>query len=218
MRRSAIASGTILVTVPTLLSSVSSCSDRALARPQAAASLRWDISTSGTKHPLCVPGPHWSNAPVAIDDQQYVSAGSATAMVVDGVGGGSVTCRVAARGDGYLVTGEVRSEGVDPQGNPLLTRLAVSFTIGANQAGAQGTLYITDQKSADFAFSSDTGIVPPKPGCTFSVYSQGDMLGVAPGRVWADVQCPHISDWRNRDKQECQITDGFVVFQNCLED
>ena len=62
-------------------------------------------------------------------------------------------------------------------------------------------LYITDDRSGRTTYSSDTTIVPPKPGCLFSVDASGE-LGVAPRRIWARVTCAHIADWRNRDKQE----------------
>ena len=209
----------VLLGMSVVLAGAFACTDPPLAPAQGAAALQWNLSTSGTKNPTCVPGPHWSNAPVSPVDKPTVSATQATAgMVVNGQNGALVTCRVSPRGDQYVVGGEIHSTGTDPQGNPLLTEVAVNFTIGNNQPDAQGTLYVTDQKSRDFAFSSDTTIIPPKPGCLFSVVSANNQLGVGPGHVWAEVKCPHISDWRNRDKQECEITDGFVIFENCLQD
>jgi hypothetical protein len=204
-----------------LLAPVFACSDPGLDVAQGAASLQWTTSFAGTKVPQCVPGPHWSNAPVSANDQQYVSADQVSGgVVVDGRDGALVLCRVSPRGEQFIVTGEIHSTGTDPQGNPLLTELAVSFSVAPNQPDAQGTLYITDQKSGDFAFSSDTTIIPPKPGCTFSVAPTDahSGLGVGPGHVWASVQCPHISDWRNRNKAECKIPTGFIVLDHCLQD
>jgi hypothetical protein len=205
----------------TLIAPVFACSDPGLPVAQGAASLQWTASYAGTKTPQCVPGPHWSNAPVSANDQPNVSADQISGgRVVDGQGGGLVMCRVAPRGDQFVVSGEIHSTGSDAQGNPLLTEVAVTFTVAPNQPDAQGTLYTTDQQSGDFAFSSDTSVIPPKPGCTFSVAptDAASGLGVGPGHVWASVQCPHISDWRNRNKAECKIPTGYIVLENCLQD
>jgi hypothetical protein len=217
MRRASIGHrAPLLSAVAAALIGVVSCADPPHAPAQGAAALQWAVSTSGTKNPLCVPGPHWSNAPVAAGDQPLVSATEVMGgMVVDGQNGAFVTCRVSPHGEQFVVSGEIHSTSSDGQ---LLTELAVSFSIAPHQPDAQGTLYITDQVSRDFAFSSDTTIIPPKPGCIFSVQSSSNQLGVGPGRVWAEVKCPHISDWRNRDKQECEIADGFLVLENCLQD
>jgi hypothetical protein len=90
-------------------------------------------------------------------------------------------------------------------------------TLGRNERDAQGSLYITDDRSGRTTYSSDTTIVPPKPGCLFSVDASGE-LGVAPRRIWARVTCAHIADWRNRDKQECSISEGFFFFDHCAEE
>lgn len=127
-------------------------------------------------------------------------------------------CRVAPRGDDYVVSAQIEATGTDPEGNALMTEVGVQVVIGEEEEGAQGTVYITDQRS-QFTFSSDTTITPPKPGCLFSVNSAGGThLGVAPGRIWARVQCPHIQDNRNRAKQECQISDGFIALDDCLRE
>jgi hypothetical protein len=204
-----------------LLAPALACTDPGLPVAQGAASLQWTDSFSGTKTPQCVPGPHWSNAPVSANDPPSVTADQISGgRVVDGQGGAKVMCRVSPRGDQFVVTGEMHSTGTDPQGNPLLTEIAVTFTIAAGQPDAQGTLYVTDQKSGDFAFSSDTSVIPPKPGCNFSVAptDANSGLGVGPGHIWASVQCPHISDWRNRNKAECKIPSGYIVLENCLQD
>src|SRR4051794_38112700 len=73
-----------------LLLFASSCSDPALPAAQGAAALRWEISTSGTKHPACVPGPHWSNIPASPNDEQYVSASQIAGKVENGVSGAVV--------------------------------------------------------------------------------------------------------------------------------
>jgi hypothetical protein len=161
-----------------------------------------------------VPGPHWSNAPAtAVDAAQTTATATAAGLVVDSVGGAVVTCSVVAAGQAYVVTGEIHSATSD---GANWTDVAVSVTID-NENDAQGTVYITDQKS-QFTFSSDTAIVPPKPGCTFSAHAQNDQLGVAPGRLWASVRCAHLNDNRNRAAQECQIASGFVVLENCLRE
>jgi hypothetical protein len=134
-------------------------------------------------------------------------------FVVDGEQGGVVRCSVLQQGQGYVVKGEIRSTSPD---GTLWTEVGLSVAIdGENDA--QGTLYITDQQS-EFTFSSDTAIVPPKPGCTVSATAAGSQLGVGPGWLWASVQCPHINDNRNRAAQECQIASGFIVLQNCLRE
>jgi hypothetical protein len=198
------------------LFSLLSCSDPALPPAEAAASLHWDISTTGSSTPACVPGPHWSNAPVSPNDEQLVfSDRIVAAAVADGRDGARVRCRVAPRNDKYLVAAEVSSVGVAPGGTALSTDLVVNVVVGRNDRDVQGTLYITDDKSG-FTFSSDTGIVPPKPGCLFSV--DAGRLAVAPRSVWAKVTCSHIADWRNRDKQECSISEGYFFFDHCAEE
>jgi hypothetical protein len=193
---------------------LASCEDPTSPAARGAASLQWATSTLNSKTPQCVPGPHWSNAPVAASDQPQTSASEAgDGFVVDGEQGGVVRCSVLQQGQGYLVHGEIRSTSPD---GTLWTEVGLSVAIdGENDA--QGTLYITDQQS-EFTFSSDTAIVPPKPGCTFSANAAGTQLGVGPGWLWASVQCPHINDNRNRAAQECQIPSGFIVLQNCLRE
>jgi hypothetical protein len=199
------------------LSLLAACGDRVLPPAEAAASLRWDVSTTGSSTPTCVPGPHWSNAPVSPNDEQLLFSDRIVgATVADGKEGARVRCRVAPRNDKYFVAAEVSSVGVAPSGAPLFTDLVVNVTVGRNERDVQGTLYVTDDRSG-FTFSSDTGVVPPKPGCLFSVNPDGE-LGVAPRRIWARVTCAHIADWRNRDKQECSITEGFFLFDHCAEE
>jgi hypothetical protein len=201
-----------------MLSLMVSCGDRPLPAAAGAASLHWDTSTTGSSAPTCVPGPHWANAPVSPNDEQLVFADRMTgAKVVDGVDGGRVRCRVAPQDDKYLVATEIRSEGVGPDGTSLVTDVVMNVLIAQNEPQAQGTLYITDEKSQRITFSSDTTIVPPKPGCLFSVDPVGQ-LGVAPRHIWGRVTCAHISDWRNRDKQECSISEGFFLLDNCGEE
>lgn len=197
-----------------VLAVASACTDPTSPPAQGAASLEWATSTLNSKTPQCVPGPHWSNAPVAASDAPQTSAtGASGGFVVDGVAGGVVTCSVVQQGEAYAVLAEIHSTNAD---GSLWTEVGVSVTID-NENDAQGTLYITDEKSQD-TFSSDTAIVPPKPGCTYSAHSVGGQLGVGPGRLWASVQCPHINDNRNRAAQECQISAGFIVLENCLRE
>lgn len=198
---------------------VLSCSDPASPSPRGAASLQWATSTLNDKTPQCVPGPHWSNAPVSARDQPETSAShTAGGFVVDAQAGGVVQCRVVQRGEAYAVTGEIEATSAD---GSLWTDVAVSVVVD-NANVAQGSVYVTDQVS-QVTFSSDTAIVPPKPGCTFSANGAGPngtstALGVAPGRAWMSVQCPHINDNRNRAAQECEIASGFVVLEDCLRE
>jgi hypothetical protein len=192
-----------------------SCSDPVSPPAQGAASLQWTTSTLNSKTPQCVPGPHWSNAPVAASDQAENSANAVSGgLVVDGQVGGHVTCSVIQRGQGYVVSGEIQT--ATPDGTRF-TDVAVNVTIdGENEA--QGTLYITDDLS-QVTFSSDTAIIPPKPGCTFSASAaSGRKLGVGPGWLWASVQCPHVNDNRNRAAQECEIASGIIVLRDCLRE
>jgi hypothetical protein len=207
-----------------LLVLVSSCSDPSASPPQAALSLQWAASTQSTKTLQCPPGPHWTNAPASANDQQYVTASTVTqGYVANGEGGARVTCSVVPQGQQYLVTAEIQSGTPDDSGVPSTTpwtQVSLNVTLdGENEA--QGSLYVADEKSVR-TFSDDTAIVPPKPGCTFSAYSanggSGAGLGLGPGHVWASVQCPHLNDERNRAKQECQITTGFVVLENCTRE
>jgi hypothetical protein len=191
-----------------------SCSDPVSPAARGAASLQWSTSTLNSKTPQCVPGPHWTNAPVSMGDQAVNSANAVTeGFVVDGEAGGRVTCSVVQRGQGYVATGEIRSSSPD---GARWTDVGFSVVID-DENDAQGTLYITDQQSK-VTFSSDTAIIPPKPGCTFSAHGGESELGVGPGRLWASVQCPHVNDNRNRAAQECQISSGIIVLENCLRE
>jgi hypothetical protein len=191
-----------------------SCSDPVSPAPRGAAALQWAVSTLNSKTPQCVPGPHWSNAPVSSSNAPEASANVVTGgFVVNGRQGGTVMCSVVQQGQGYLVSGEIHSASPD---GALWTDVGLSVTIDGENV-AQGSLYVTDQVS-QVAFSSDTAIVPPKPGCTVSIYAAESELGVAPGRVWASIQCPHMNDNRNRAAQECQIASGFIVLENCLRE
>jgi hypothetical protein len=213
-RRGVISSGGFV-----LVASFWSCGDPSLPIARGAAALHWDISLSGKQAPECVPGPHWSNVPVWPNDTPSVTANQVSSGPVEnGHDGVTVTCRVAPQGEQFAVSGEIYATGSDTDGHPKMTQVAVRAVIGHEQDGAQGTLYIADEKS-DLAFSSDTTIIPPKPGCLFSVNSADDsQLAVAPGRIWARVTCPHIQDNRNRAKQECQISEGYILLEGCLRD
>ena len=202
----------------------SSCSDPAAAPPQAALSLRWEASTQSSKTLQCPPGPHWTNAPASANDQPYVTAGAVgDGYVVNGQNGGRVLCSVVPQGQQYVVAAEIQSGSPDDSGVPSAspwTQVSINVTLDGENA-AQGSMYVTDQKSIR-SFSDDTSIVPPKPGCIFSAYSgdagPGGGPGVGPGHLWASVQCPHLNDERNRAKQECQITKGFIVLDNCIRE
>jgi hypothetical protein len=204
-----------------LLLLASACGDPTAAPPQAALSLQWAPSTQSTKTLQCPPGPHWTNAPASANDQPYVSASAvAQGYVVNGQNGGRVLCSVIPQGQQYLVNAVIQSGEPDVSGVPNTspwTQVSVNVVIdGENEA--QGSMYVADEISVH-TFSDDTAIVPPKPGCTFSAYAgnagSGAVLGVGPGHFWGTVQCPHLNDERNRAKQECQITTGFVVLDNC---
>jgi hypothetical protein len=142
---------------------------------------------------------------------------------VNGQNGGRVTCSVIPQGQQYLVTAEIQSGTPDNSGVPgsaPWTQVSLNVLLdGENEA--QGSMYVADQISVR-TFSDDTSIIPPKPGCTFSAYAgdagPGAGLGIGPGHVWANVQCPHLNDERNRAKQECQITTGVVVLENCTRE
>jgi hypothetical protein len=192
-----------------------SCSDPVSPAAQGAASLQWATSTLNSKTPQCVPGPHWSNAPASSRDQPENSPSEVgSGLVVDGERGGRVTCSVIQRGQTYDVKGEIQSSSAD---GAQWTDVALSVTID-NENEAQGTLYITDEQS-QVTFSSDTAIIPPKPGCTFSAaHAAASQLGVSPGALWATVQCPHVNDNRNRAAQECEIASGVIVLRNCLRE
>jgi hypothetical protein len=190
------------------------CGDPTFAPPQAAASLQWNTSLFNGKTPQCVPGPHWSNAPASTNEGPNVSATEVTGgYVVNGQAGGVVVCSVVPQGEAYVVTGEIHSTSPD---GTLYTDLSISVTIDPLN-DAQGTLYITDQRSV-VAFYADTTVIPPEPGCTFSAFGMGGQLGVEPGRLWASVQCGHINDHRNRAAQECEIESGIIVLENCLRE
>jgi hypothetical protein len=211
MRRRSSPARALLLSV---LSASLSCTDPVSPPARGAASLQWESSTLNAKTPQCVPGPHWSNAPVSSSDVPQTSATIANGgFVVNGEQGGLVTCSVIQKGEAYAVTGEIRATSSD---GTLWTDVALSATLD-DASDAQGTLYVTDQKS-QVTFSSDTAVVPPKPGCTVSAHSVDGELGVAPGRAWVSVECPHINDNRNRAAQECQISSGFIVLENCLRE
>jgi hypothetical protein len=216
MRRHAILSSRPL---PGLLAALFACGDPTFAPAQGAASLEWNTSLFNGKTPQCVPlenqtGPHWSNAPPSPMDEPLVSATGVTGgYVVNGESGAVVNCSVVAQGEAYVVTGEIQATSAD---GSLYTDVAINVTLD-NLNVAQGTLYITDQLSV-VTFSSDTAIVPPKPGCTFQAQAVGGVPGVQPGHLYANVACGHINDNRNRAAQECEIQAGFIVLENCIRE
>ena len=147
-------------------------------------------------------------------NEPLVSATGVTAgFVVNGESAGVVNCSVVAHGEEYVVSGEIQSKSSD---GALYTDVAISVTLD-NLNDAQGTLYITDQLSV-VTFSSDTAIIPPKPGCTFRALAVDGVPGVQPGRLYASVECGHIDDNRNRAAQECEIQAGFIVLENCVRE
>jgi hypothetical protein len=91
------------------------------------------------------------------------------------------------------------------------TSITVQTTITAD-GPASGSVAIQDNR---------TGTQYSSSACTFSAHpavAGVDKLEVAPGRIWASVSCPKISEVNSPDPNAlCQISPGFVVLENCAQ-
>jgi hypothetical protein len=190
---------------------VSACSDPVPPAAQGSASLYLTTNPSSASA-VCTPGVHWVNVPFAKGSGQQTYSNSRPPPAVDGQDQMGVTCTVKANGNSFEVKGSLRSPATDPQGMPVnATSITVQTTITAD-GPASGSVAIQDNR---------TGTQYSSSACTFSAHpavAGVDKLEVAPGRIWASVSCPKISEVNSPDPNAlCQISPGFVVLENCAQ-
>jgi hypothetical protein len=140
-------------------------------------------------------------------------------IAVDGAEGMSVTCTVRETNGAFQVSASLRSPAADRvTGAPLTpTIVTLMTTIAAGQT-ASGTVTLQDYQTTT-AYSSVNEMGLPGATCEFSVapLQANDQLGVAPGRLWASVECPRFRDPQSSNANEvCSIGAGNLVLENCL--
>ena len=169
---------------------------------------------------ICAPGPHWVNVPFAAGGGQQTTATRKGALSVDGQDQAAIDCTVKDNGGVFSVSASLRSTAVNPQTGMQVrpTTISISTTIGADQQ-AQGSVSIQDDKTTT-AFTSTNDIEQTDATYLFSVHPlmMGDQLGIAPGRMWASVNCPRFRDPQSSNLNEaCQVAPGYVVLENCSQ-
>jgi hypothetical protein len=186
------------------------CSDPIPPAGQGAASIHFNK----TNEDLCNPGIHWANAPYLAQGGEVVTATTSPASkLIDGQDGAQVSCRVAPSGGGFSVSGSLTGPATSQQGMSLQsTFIDISIpAIAENQAGAKGTLSVTDDKTLQPYGSGPDG-------CTFSVSpAAGEQLAIAAGRIWVKVSCDHMSEPGNASGATCNVDRGYVVLENCSQ-
>ena len=131
--------------------------------------------------------------------QPWVVIGDNTHPVSDGeqqTGSGvSVSCTVHTEGDGFQVSAQATLQG---QGSITLTG---HFTAAGDQPNIRAVFTRGDTGS----FKQDD--------CTVD-YSTNKNMGVAAGRVWGNIRCPHAT--YDAQSRTCLGT-GEFRFENCAQ-
>jgi hypothetical protein len=132
----------------------------------------------------------------------------------------AIECTVKDIGDRFQVHAILSSPASDPLDGAasLPTVVTINTFIPADQS-IQGSIILKDDKTlAPYVSTNADGT--PDLTCTFSVHplSPGDHLEIAPGRIWASVQCPTIRDPGSPNVNEvCSVATGFFVLENCSQ-
>jgi hypothetical protein len=168
----------------------------------------------------CPVSPHWMNVPHAAAGGQHTSATTKGDIAVDGEAQMAIECTVKDIGDRFQVHAILSSPASDRlDGAPSLpTVVTINTFIPADQS-IQGSIILKDDKTlAPYVSTNADGT--PDLTCTFSVHplSPGDQLAIAPGRIWASVQCPTVRDPGSPNVNEvCSVAAGFFVLENCSQ-
>lgn len=187
------------------------CSSPVTQASQGSLSMR--LTNAASMGATCPPGAHWVNIPFAPSSGQQIFASGKGGVAMDGVGEMSVSCTVKDNGSGgFEVSGNMKSPANDSLGNRLPTPTSVTFrtTVAPSQA-SMGALTLQDNSTSS-TYQSDA--------CIFSItpVQPTDQLGAAPGRMWAQVNCPTFRDLLSSDvRAVCQIETGFIVVENCAQ-
>jgi hypothetical protein len=163
--------------------------------------------------------PHWVNVPFVKTGGQQTTTRSKGGIAVDNQDQMSVSCTVKDNGGSFAVNAVLKSPAVDPvTGNPVNpTNVVIDTSIATDQSAA-GSITVLDQTTATTFSSADPTTGAAAPTCMFSVHplATGDQLAIAPGRIWASVNCPSFRDPGSSNlKETCSITTGYVVLENC---
>lgn len=116
--------------------------------------------------------------------------------IIEGEGGGAVSCRVS--GDGAAFEGRI---AIPDKGKSLEIR---SGTLGADR---KGTARIAVGNSAELS----TTLSSPMANCKIDAQASGNRLEVAPGRIWATFDCPSVE---SPPSDYCAARGTFVL-ENC---
>jgi hypothetical protein len=198
---------------------VAACSDPVPPAGQGAVSLYLTTFTGSMAGIACPASPHWVNIPDAPGGQQN-TADHKGAVAVDGQDQAGITCTVKDTGGPFSVSASLKVPAKDPTTgmavNPTLVTLQTTIS---PDSGAQGTVTILDAKTAS-TYSSTNDAGQADATCMFSVkkLKDSDGLGIAPGRIWASVNCPRFRDTGSSNLNEvCSVSSGFAILENCLQ-
>jgi len=195
------------------------CSDPVAPAGQASVSLYLTTYTNAMAGMACPASPHWVNVPDAPSGQQaFTDHKGGTA--IDGQDQAAVTCTVRDTGGPFSVSASLKVPASDPATGKALNPTLVTFqtTISPDTA-AQGIVTIQDAKTTS-PYSSSDEAERAASTCTFSVHKlkDTDQLAIAPGRMWASVNCPRFRDTQSSNINEiCSIASGIVILENCQQ-
>jgi len=119
--------------------------------------------------------------------------------VQDGFDGASVSCSIKGTGP-YAVQATASYQGAS---------LSIAGTVGADGNGTLTRVTI---------FSSATGPLTNTEPCTIDASpapNAGEALRIAPGEMFAQIDCPAISNSGTPDVTHCQALANFVLLKNC---
>jgi hypothetical protein len=131
-------------------------------------------------------------------------------------GGVSVQCKVASAGDNFNVFVFTELNGLNGGAFTLGTSSDSPATF-APPAGPPGTT-VTSLPVSTTSNSKDPQHTLKEADCTFTYFDpqQSNGPGIAAGRVWGTVTCPHATDTSKSPNDVCQIATTFRV-ENCSQ-
>jgi hypothetical protein len=161
---------------------------------------------------MCPAGVHFADAPSAFTTSDRTTGSSRPPeTIVDGEKSREFTCLVTPSGDKFAVSASINVPAFDKDGQPLNipTQIKLETTIGKGEAGAPGTLSVSDDQTAGLFFSSM--------GCLFSVKpdTTRNKLAIDDGKAWGSVTCDSIAN-PSDPATSCMVDSGYFILENCL--